>query len=103
MGLPVSPLPTTTVNVAGVEVEIRSLSRAEALKLNGFRGREDEAEVFILSCGTGVSADEASAWRESVDTATAGLVIDGILVLSGLAKDTDDPNPETSNSFSSGR
>lgn len=85
MILPLSPLATGTVDIGGQTVEFRSLSRAEALKLNGYRGREDEAEVFIIASATGASEDEAQAWRESVDVATAGLLIDGILILSGLA------------------
>lgn len=86
MALPVKALPTDTLAIAGVSVQYRSLSRAQALKLNEYQGREDEAEVYILTCGTGCTEDEAVAFRESNDTATAGLLIDSILILSGLAK-----------------
>jgi hypothetical protein len=88
MALPVSPLATATVEIAGETVEYRSLSRAQALALNGYRGREDEAEVFILECGTGCTTEEAKEFRESNDTDTAGRLIDGILILSGLATDS---------------
>jgi hypothetical protein len=67
-------------------VAFRSLSRAEALHLNDYRGREDEAEVFIIACATEASEDEVRTWRGEVDTDTAGLLIDAILVLSGLAE-----------------
>ena len=90
MTLPIAPLPTGEVTIAGTVVAFRSMSRAEALQLNGYKGREDEAEVFILMSGTGCSEAEAEAFREGNDTATAGLLIDGILVLSGLAE-RDDP------------
>lgn len=85
MGLPVVPLGTGSVDIGGTTVEYHALSRAQALQLNGYRGREDEAEVFILMAGTGCTEDEAKAFREGNDTDTAGLLIDGILILSGLA------------------
>lgn len=93
--LPIAPLPTGEVIIAGQVVTYRSLSRAEALQLNGFRGREDEAEIFILMHGTGCIEAEAIAFREGSDTDTAGLLIDGILILSGLAKkDDEDEDPK---------
>lgn len=54
--------------------------------MNTFVGREDEAEVFLLVCGTGCTEAEAQAFREGNDTETAGLLIDAIIVLSGLTK-----------------
>jgi hypothetical protein len=93
MSLPIPTLPTSSVAVNGIEVPIHSLSRAQALKLGTFRGKEDEAEVFILVSGAAITEDEARAWRESVDTDTGGLLIDAILVLSGLAKEGTNPNP----------
>lgn len=86
MPLPINPLPTSSVDVAGTSVAIRSLSRSEALRMNAFLGREDEAEVFLLTCGTGCSEDEAKAFRDGNDTDTAGLLIDAIIGLSGLAR-----------------
>lgn len=90
--LPLSPLAKGSVDINGVPVEYRSLSRAEALTLNSFRGREAEAEVFIITAATGCSDDEAETWRGSVDTDTAGLLIDAILILSGLASTDEDGN-----------
>jgi hypothetical protein len=90
MPLPIAPLATGEVTIAGSVVTFHSLSRAQALQLNDYRGREDEAEVFILVAGTGCSEAEAIAFREGNDTDTAGLLIDGILIVSGLAE-ADDP------------
>jgi hypothetical protein len=87
MALPIAPLATATVEIAGTVVEYHAMSRAQALKLNGLTGRENEAEILILTSGTGCTEDEAQAFREGNDTDTAGLLIDGILVLSGLATD----------------
>lgn len=84
MGLPVVPLPRDTVNVAGQDVEVRGLSRAEALRLRSLIEDEDAADAFVLQCGTGVSHDEAAAWREVTPLETVGLLVDRILELSAL-------------------
>lgn len=86
MTLPIKPLARSSVEVAGATVEYRSLSRAEALRMSEFRGREDEAEVFLLTSGTGCTEDEARAFRDGNDTETAGLLIDAIITLSGLSR-----------------
>ena len=97
MALPIRPLPTSSVEVNGAEVSFRSLSRAEALALQDYKGREDEAEVFILVKATGCSEDEAQAFRSESLTRDAGLLIDAILELSGLTGDgSADPKPDTS-------
>jgi hypothetical protein len=84
--LPTKPLPTASIDIAGVNVAYRSLSRSEALRMQTFKGREDEAEIFLLVCGTGCTEEEAQAFRDSNDTETAGLLIDAIIVISGLTK-----------------
>lgn len=83
--LPRIPLPKNTVTVHGNEIEFRSLSRAEALKVTTqFKDDPDAAEIFILACGVGVTEAEAEAWRAEVDPISAGKVIDGIILLTGL-------------------
>lgn len=87
--LPTIPLPRQTVDVGGTPVEFRSLSRAEALKVTSeykHDGGADEAEIFVLSRGTGVTEAEAKRWRDETDPIEAGKVIDGILILSGIAE-----------------
>lgn len=84
--LPTKALPTGSIDIAGTSVAYRSLSRAEALQMQSFKGREDEAEVFLLVHGTGCSDEEARAFRDNNDTETAGLLIDAIIVISGLTK-----------------
>lgn len=95
MALPVRALPTSTVTIEGVAVEVRGLSRAEALKLTTqFADNVDGAETFIVSCGTGVSIEEAAEWRGATDVATAGLIIDEVIKLSGLTgEDGKSPQP----------
>jgi hypothetical protein len=86
--LPSIPLPTDSVEVGGMVVKFRSLSRAEALKVTtDFKNNIDGAEIFILSCGVGVSLEEAKEWRDSTDPIHAGMVIDGIINLTGLSDD----------------
>ncbi len=86
MALPIGGLPTSALTIAGVEVEYRSLSRAEAIRLQDFRSRPDDAERWILACGTGVTEDGAEAFRAGNTLAEAGRLIDAILELSGLTK-----------------
>lgn len=86
MALPVKALPTATVMVEGTPVEVRGLSRTEALKLSTqfTAATADEAEVFVVQHGTGVTEDEAREWLGSTDVDTAGLIIDKIVELSGI-------------------
>ncbi len=95
--LPSIPLPSKVVTLSdGSEVVIRSLSRADALKVTTeFRDNPDAAEVFVLVHGVGVSNAEATKWRKETAIEDAGAVIDGIIFLSGLAEppkaEGDDP------------
>lgn len=84
--LPSVPLPTDTVEVAGIEVKVRGLSRAEALRIRDFAGDMDQAENHILACGAGVTELEAAEWRNSVAPDVAGAVVDRICELSGLVE-----------------
>jgi hypothetical protein len=83
--LPIVPLPNGTITegpLAGVEYH--SLSRAQAMQINTFAERPDEAEDFILACGTGVSVEEAHSWREETGVHVAGELVDAIILISGL-------------------
>lgn len=95
--LPIKPLPRDTVTIEGTAVEVRGLSRSEALRLHIEYGeaRADEAEDFILSCGAGVTMQEAHDWRNATDADTAGLLVDRIVGLSGMTEDGKDPKAST--------
>jgi hypothetical protein len=84
MPLPVSPLPTGSVTIAGEKVPIRALSRLEVLKLRTFEGREDDSEPYAIACATGYTEEEALAWLGSVGTETGGVLVEAILRLTGL-------------------
>lgn len=84
MGLPVVPLRTDIVRVAGAEIKVRSLSRIESLRLPG--AELEWAENFILACGADVTEEEAAEWRGSVGPDVAAPVIDRICELSNLVE-----------------
>lgn len=87
--LPAVSLPTAEVEVAGVTVTARSLSRSDAIRVSTKYDKEtvDEAEIFILSRGTGVSMDAAREWLGSVGVDVAAPLMDKIIELSGLNPD----------------
>ena len=84
MTLPAVALPTGTVEVAGVAVAVRGLSRSEAIQLSTLGSDLEAAENFLLATGTGVTAEEAKAWRDSTPPEVVGPVVDRIVELSGL-------------------
>lgn len=88
MTLPAVPLPTDKVDVAGEQVEVRGLSRLEVARLGTgvYAGKNDDAEVFVLSRGANISEDEARAWLGAVHADVAGPVLDRICELSGLGE-----------------
>ena len=88
MTLPAGVLVRKTVTVNGAPVEIRSLSRSEAVALHRYVGDEDGGEIFLIAKGTGCTEEEARVFRETTDVEEAGVLIDGIVVLSGLTKDS---------------
>ena len=85
MSLPVVPLDTSTAEVGGQQVQIRSLSRDEVTRLAALDGDPGAAEVFMISCGTGESEADAAEWRKGVSAKTAGLLLRAIRDLSGLS------------------
>jgi hypothetical protein len=97
MPLPEIPLPSDTVEVGGTPVRFRSLSRREAMRLvTEFQHDPDAAETFVVACGCGVTTEEAEAWREATDPAEAGKLVDGIILLTGLASDAEGRDPNSS-------
>lgn len=86
MGLPHIPLPTSAVelNGSGATVNIHALTRAQALTLNEYQGRYDEAEDLLIAWATDVTPEEAHRWREAVDFDTVDVLVNAIVELSGL-------------------
>lgn len=101
MALPIPPLASGVLVIAGQDVGYHALTRAQAMQLNTFRGREDDAETYLLSCGTGVSIEDAAAWRGAVGWDVAGELVDAIIDISGLTElpgtsngDEDEDSPK---------
>ena len=86
MALPVPGLASGSVEIDGIAVPIRSLSRDEVVALSALREDTGAAEVFILSRSCAITEDEARDWRTKVDAATAGELLSAIAVLSGLER-----------------
>lgn len=91
MPLPVTPLPTSTVSMSGTDVEIRSLSRAQSLRMRAIREEGGDAEAYVLARSTGVSDTEAAEWLDAVTNDVALGVIRAIFELSGLVDKPADP------------
>lgn len=86
--LPAVPLGTGTAEVAGSEVPIRSLSRAEVLRMRALVDSGD-SEAFVIARGTGCTDDEAAAWLDSTDNDTAKALVEAILSMSGFRRPAD--------------
>ena len=85
--LPAAPRRTGSVEVNGVEVAIRGLSRGEALELRalaGEAGADRAGEVLLISRGTGVPEEEAAAWWDASDAADVQTLVAAIAGLSRL-------------------
>lgn len=90
MSLPELALPSSTVDIGGVQVVIRSLTRAEAYRAKELVGDEDAAETFLIACGTDSTVEEAKAWRDATAFDAVTPLVAAILKLSGIT-DPDDP------------
>ena len=89
MALQPGQLRTGSVTVDGAEIGFRSLSRSEALHIQGMSA--EEAEPFIVARGTDSTEDEAAKWLDTHDVDSGGELVTAILELSRLVKGTGDP------------
>ena len=84
MSLPIVPLATSSVDVAGTKVEYRSLSRAEVVSLAAFGDDTNSAEVYMLARACSIDETEATAWREATSASVVNDLLEAIAVTSGL-------------------
>lgn len=100
MALPAAPLARGTVEVAGEMVEVRSLTRGEALEIRALAGEPDadrRGEVLMIAWGTDTSPEEAEGWWRASDPVAVQKLVRGIAVVSRLlAEDGGDPKPAPS-------
>lgn len=98
MPLPLLPLPTTTVDVGGTQVTIRSLSRGERLALAELDLDARGIEAYIVGCCTDTPLDEAQRWLASVTSRVADGLIREAMEWSGMIAPrtpADIPGPKT--------
>lgn len=85
MALPVRALATGTVEVNGVNVEFRSLSRHECMHVLT-ETDPDAAENYTVSKATGETLDASAAWLDGCDVMEGKKLVDAILTLSGIGR-----------------
>jgi len=76
------------VDVAGTKIEVRSLSRAEQLKLTQYENDLDTAETVMIAMTTGFSEDEVRTWREETPGDVVNDLIEQIARISGVNRGT---------------
>lgn len=86
MGLPHVPLPTDVVEVGGVEIKVRGLTRAEAAKVQKLGGDLAEVEIFMIAAATDTSEDDVRAWLAEVPAGAVDVLTTTIVDLSGLGE-----------------
>lgn len=84
MALPRVPLPTTKLEIGGELLEVRGLSRSEAISVGEMANKPNEAEIWVVAKGCDVDISEAREWREVMPSAVIDQVVNKILELSGL-------------------
>lgn len=86
MSLPRVELPREKVSVGGEEIEVRGLTRGEAIRVRNNSADMDRMEIIILACGTDLPEDEIAAWRDSTPAGVVEPIVDVIVRLSGLGE-----------------
>jgi hypothetical protein len=94
MPLPIKPLATEEVEIAGTMVPIRSMNRPAVIKLGSLEGDNEAAEILMLMAGTQSSAEDVAAFREGNDAATVEVLVEAIARLSGIRSMTPLRCPE---------
>lgn len=94
MGLVPGALRKGSAKVGETEIGIRSLSRSEAVHIQGWE--IEEAERFVIARSTDSTEDEAQAWLDTHDVDEGDELVTAIFQLSGLAKGKADPKAPNS-------
>jgi hypothetical protein len=82
--LPKVPLHSEMVDVAGTKIEVRSLSRAEQLKLAQYQDDIDGAETAMIAMTTGFPEDEVRVWRQETPGSVVDELVNEIVRISGM-------------------
>lgn len=84
MALPQIPCPTDTVIVGDEKVDVRGLTRTEAMGIHQRSSDPDKAETYILSKGLDEPLAVIENWRKEVASAAVEDIVNKILELTGL-------------------
>lgn len=83
--LPIVQLPREDFTFKdGTILQIRGLSRAEALQLQGLTNDVLAVEILCIKAATGVNEDEAKAWHSATPNDEVERLINAVAKLSGL-------------------
>lgn len=89
MALTPGALRKDKVSIGGAEIDIRSLSRSEAVHIQGMA--VEEAERFVIARSTDSSEDEAQAWLDTHDVDEGDELVTAIFTVSALVKGKTGP------------
>jgi hypothetical protein len=86
MGLPNVSLKTRTVEIDGQQVEVRELSRGEAMALAQQADESDPAaqERRVLAFAMDVPLEQVEAWYDGAPSGVVQRLVTTIMALSGL-------------------
>lgn len=79
-----------TITVAGAQIDIRSLTRAEVARLRDLVDRDaplEEVEIEMVAAGTDTPKDEAREWYGATDSPVVDQVIAAIRDLSRVEEE----------------
>ena len=102
MGLPIFQLPSEPFEFSNGEVvTIRSLSRAEAIKVRLAIPDVERLEILAIAAATGTPEDEVKAWMQATPSPEIDRLVKAITRLSGLDEDEGKADAEDSHSAKS--
>lgn len=88
MSLPISVCPRETITLpGGGELEIRGLSRGEAIQMRGLMANPQAVEIASIRYATGETEAAVTAWCQEARNDDVEFLVDAIARLSGLSAD----------------
>lgn len=88
MGLPTIQAPTETVTLSdGSKVELRGLSRGEAVRMSKHRQDIAALELALITASTGEPEDEVRSWYDAAPSGDVQVIVEAVMRLSGMDAD----------------
>lgn len=92
MTLPKFAPPTASLIIEDQKIEVRGLTRSEAMGIHERSNDPDKAEAYILSKGLDTPLAAVDAWRKEVASQAVEEIVNKILELTGLLGAATFPN-----------